>query len=95
MGVGVKMKSDVNPTNNIEAAHKAPRCTATSKGSGKRCGSPAVKGWKVCRLHGAGGGHKAGPTHPRWKHGARSQSAVLMRKFANEMARAAKIKAPP
>jgi hypothetical protein len=34
----------------------AQQCTATSKRSRKRCQNPAVKGWRVCRMHGAGGG---------------------------------------
>ena len=34
----------------------AQRCTATSKRSGERCQNPSVKGWQVCRIHGAGGG---------------------------------------
>ena len=34
----------------------ATQCTATSKRSGKRCKNPAVRGWNVCRMHGAGGG---------------------------------------
>ena len=32
---------------------RASRCRATSKRSGKRCRSPAVRGYEVCRMHGA------------------------------------------
>jgi len=49
----------------------AQRCTATAKSTGERCQNPAVKGWDVCRMHGAGtpkedatGG--APPTHGRY-----------------------------
>jgi len=35
------------------AFQRAPRCTAKSKRSGERCKAPAVRGWKVCRFHGA------------------------------------------
>ena len=63
-------KGDDNP---MESAHAAPRCTAKSKRTGKRCRGPAVKGWAVCRFHGAGGGHPPGKAHPRWKHGMRSR----------------------
>ncbi len=35
---------------------QALRCRATSKRSGLRCRSPAVRGYEVCRMHGAGGG---------------------------------------
>ncbi len=33
---------------------RAPRCTARSKRTGLPCRSPAVRGWRVCRMHGAG-----------------------------------------
>jgi hypothetical protein len=49
----------------------AKQCTATAKSTGERCQNPAVTGWDVCRMHGAGtpsrgttGG--APPTHGRY-----------------------------
>ena len=36
---------------------------------------------------GAGGGHKAGPTHPSWRHGVRSQEWVEMRRHTSDLAR--------
>jgi hypothetical protein len=60
------MKSDANP---MHKAHSAPRCTAKSKRSGLTCGSPAVKGWLVCRMHGAGGGAPKGPALLRVAYG--------------------------
>ena len=46
-----------------------PRCNATAKSSGKRCGNPAMKGKKVCYLH--GGKSKGAPIGNRnaLKHG--------------------------
>ena len=89
------MKGDVNPMNAyegasgspLEAANAASRCTATSKRTGEPCRAPAVSGWRVCRVHGAGGGHAAGPTHPRWKHGLRSRAWVEERRRLNELVR--------
>lgn len=81
------MKVDVDP---LSAANAALRCHARSKRTGKPCTQPAVRGWKVCRLHGAGGGHKAGPTHPQWKHGMRSREWVETRKAISELAREAR-----
>lgn len=82
------MKDDVNPMSPaLQAAVAAPRCTARSKRSGLPCQAPAVTGWRVCRHHGAGGGHSAGPTHPSWRHGMRSREAVEMRRLVNEMGR--------
>lgn len=61
----------------------AKRCTATAKSTGKRCRNPAVKGWDVCRVHGAGtpkddatGG--APPKHGRY---AAKRSESLQKKI--------------
>ena len=78
------MKSDVNP---LDLANAAPRCTARSKRIGQPCQAPAVTGWRVCRVHGAGGGHKAGSTHPSWKHGMRSREWMETRRMVNELVR--------
>jgi hypothetical protein len=42
------------------SAHEAPRCRAKSKRTGKPCRAPAVRGSRVCRMHGAGGGAPTG-----------------------------------
>lgn len=78
------MKHDVNP---LDLANAAPRCWAHSKRTGQPCQAPAVTGWTVCRMHGAGGGHAAGPSHPRWVHGMRSRGAMDMRRLVNELVR--------
>jgi len=49
--------------------HQARRCRARSKRSGKPCRSPAVRGFQVCRMHGAGGGAPKGNCNAL-KHGA-------------------------
>ena len=68
----------------------APRCTAKAKRTGERCKCPAVKGWRVCRVHGAGGGHKRGAAHPNYRHGARSRDMVEIRRLASYLNRAAR-----
>ena len=78
-------KDDNTP---MSKAHAAPRCTATSKRTGLPCKGPAVRGWTVCRFHGAGGGHEAGRGHPTWRHGGRTQEAEMVRALANSLARA-------
>lgn len=80
-------KSDANPISPVERLRDAPRCRAKAKSTGERCKCPAVRGWSVCRVHGAGGGHKAGSNHPRWKHGGRSYQADATRKLASELVR--------
>lgn len=77
-------KDDANP---MHSAHAAPRCTATSKRSGQRCKAPAVRGWTVCRMHGARGGHGPGQANPAYKHGMRSQEWIEMRKKINDLVR--------
>lgn len=81
-GGGAVKKSDANP---MQSAHDARRCTAKSKRTGQPCLAPAVRGWTVCRMHGARGGAMAGTAHPNWKHGGRSAEAVAIRKLLNEL----------
>ena len=80
-------KSDGNP---MHAANSAPRCTAKSKRTGNLCCAPAVRGWNVCRMHGARGGALPGPANPNWRHGGRSGEAVAVRKMVNAMGREAR-----
>ena len=42
--------------NSMEKAHAALRCHARSKRTGLPCKAPAVRGFRVCRMHGARGG---------------------------------------
>ncbi len=80
------MKSDTNP---LQSAHDAPRCAAHSKRTGYPCKSPAVRGWNVCRMHGAGGGALAGADHPNYRHGLRSQEMQSIRRLTSFLSRAA------
>jgi hypothetical protein len=83
-------ESDDNPIDPSQRLRDAPRCHAKAKRTGERCKCPAVTGWRVCRVHGAGGGHAAGKEHPRWKHGMRSREWVDTRRAFNEMVREAR-----
>jgi len=56
--------------NLMQKAHAAPRCKANSKRSGQPCRAPAVKGWKVCRMHGARGGAPKGKRNGNYRYGA-------------------------
>jgi len=78
MGGGVVMETNTNP---MRKAHSAPRCTAKAKTTGKRCKSPAVRGWHVCRMHGAGGGAPTGPGNGAWVHGGRSAKAEQSQRY--------------
>ena len=59
---------------------KSPRCTATSKRTRERCKAPAVKGWSVCRFHGANGGGPSGSRNGRYVHGLYTREALEERK---------------
>ncbi len=48
----------------------APRCHAHSKRTRQPCRAPAVRGFAVCRFHGARGGARRGNRNA-WKHGVR------------------------
>lgn len=65
--------------------HRAPQCTACSKRTGLPCKNAAVRGWKVCRMHGARGGSKAGAGANAWKHGMRSASVQEERREIREL----------
>jgi hypothetical protein len=60
-----------------------------SKRSGKRCQSPAVKGYEVCRMHGAGGGARKGNRNAL-KHGASTAESIGLRKKIVALARLAR-----
>ena len=81
------MEADDNP---MSKAHAATRCAAHSKRTGERCNGPAVTGWRVCRFHGAGGGHPSGKDHPSWKHGMRAYEWINERRMLNELIREAR-----
>ncbi len=75
-------KADANPMYLVDLMNAAPRCTATSKRTGERCKGPAVRGWQVCRFHGARGGAPAGEKHGQYRHGGRTREAEAIRKLA-------------
>ena len=66
---------------------RAPRCTARSKRTGLPCGSPAVSGWTVCRMHGARGGAPTGSRNGAWRHGERTIEAMAFRSHITELVR--------
>src|SRR5262249_33142760 len=66
---------------NINPMQAAPRCTAKSKRTGQRCRAPAVKGWKVCRMHGARGGAPEGAQNGNYKHGVGTREMIVLHKL--------------
>jgi hypothetical protein len=67
----------------VEAASaEGPRCKAKSRRSGEQCRNAPVRGWSVCRMHGAGNGKdRAGgrkPVHGKYamRHRGLTQEAA-------------------
>src|SRR6476620_9718603 len=86
-GVGMSTKINNNP---LDLAQAAPRCHAHSKRTGLPCQAPAVRGWRVCRYHGAGGGAPRGAAHGRYRHGLRTIDAIEHRRAIAALLKAAK-----
>ena len=76
--------------NRVYAFQKAPRCSATSKRTGKPCQAPAVRDWTVCRFHGAGGGGPKGKRNGMYKHGLYTDEAIEERRALSALLRASR-----
>jgi len=76
-----------NPMNLVERMQKAPRCKARSKRTRERCRAPAVKGWAVCRMHGARGGAPKGERNGAYRHGVYTQEALAASQYVRAMVR--------
>lgn len=63
----------------------APQCRAKSKRTLQRCKGPAVKGWAVCRFHGARGGAPKGPANGSYRHGNFTNEALVLHKSIREL----------
>lgn len=73
--------------NAVCSFQKSPRCGATSKRTGERCKAPAVRGWTVCRFHGARGGAPKGEQNGMYRHGLYTKEAVEERRLLRELLR--------
>lgn len=65
----------------------ATRCTATSKRTGLPCGAPAMRGWRVCRFHGARGGAPTGTANGAYRHGLHMDEAKAERRLLRALLR--------
>jgi hypothetical protein len=71
----------------LGVSNAAPRCRAKSKRTGLPCRSPAVRGYRVCRMHGARGGAPEGKRNGNFRHGGRTKDATHASRYINELAR--------
>lgn len=79
-----------NPMHPALRLQAAPRCHAKAKATGQRCKAPAVRGWAVCRMHGAGGGAPMGKANGAWRHGGRALEAIETSRLILELDRLAR-----
>ena len=92
-GEGVRKKASIDLMNrypNMSGLPLAPRCSATAKATGLSCRSPAVNGWTVCRMHGAGGGAPSGRKNGNYRHGWRTKEAADERRYISSLLRTAR-----
>jgi hypothetical protein len=68
----------------------APRCSATSKRTRKRCQGPAVRGWSVCRFHGAGGGAPKGQHNGAYRIGLHTNEMKAVRQAVRDLLRSSR-----
>ncbi len=73
--------------NRAYAFQNARRCSATSKRTGQPCQAPAVRGWAVCRFHGARGGAPKGAQNGSYKHGLYMNEAIEERRALSALLR--------
>ena len=71
----------------MHRCNAALRCRAKSKRTGLPCRSPAVKGYSVCRMHGARGGAPAGKRNGNFRHGGCTKEASAASRYIRELAR--------
>jgi hypothetical protein len=81
----------MHPTKNdrfdVIRLQAARRCSARSKRSGKQCRGPAVRGRRVCRMHGAGGGAPAGKRNGNYRNGGYTKEAIFLMRDLNMLGR--------
>jgi len=76
--------------NPLHARFQSPRCHAAAKRTGLPCKSPAVRGWQVCRMHGARGGAPCGHQNGSFRHGDYSRDAQIQAEETRQIVGASK-----
>jgi glucans biosynthesis protein len=82
------MKLEANPMQSELPMHLSPRCQAQTRQK-QPCRSPAVRGKRVCRMHGGSSpGAPQGAANGAWKDGAWSNDAVASMRAVGRLLRA-------
>ena len=72
----------------LELARQAPRCQAKRRFNRGPCHEPAIKGRRVCRLHGGKGGGPKGKANGAFKTGRYSKETIARRRQSRAAAAA-------
>jgi hypothetical protein len=81
------MRPTKNDRFDVIRLQAARRCSARSKRSGERCRGPAVRGKRVCRMHGAGGRAPTGKRNGNYRHGGYTKEAIFLMRDLNMLGR--------
>lgn len=73
MPLGIPVRKTLNNGNRRGDPSNAPRCCARRKSDGLACRQPAIRGRRVCRMHGGKGGAPRNERHGAFRHGLRSK----------------------
>lgn len=84
------MKTADDPMYRRFSFENCPRCSARSKRSGEPCKAPAVRGWTVCRFHGARGGGPQGAANGMFRNGRHTKEALASRVALSQLLRASR-----
>ena len=82
---GGRMEAKGNPMDRTpRLLTNAPLCQARNR-AGMPCRCPAVRGKRVCRIHGgaSGSGAPKGERNGMWKHGGYASEAMALRRAAS------------
>lgn len=85
MGYRTKKKEQPQETWILKSGNKPldlqtlPKCTATAKSTGMRCGNPAMKGKRVCYIHGGRSPGAPAGNQNALKHGRYTAEAIAER----------------
>lgn len=79
-----------NSLNPVDRLRRAPRCCATSKRTRRPCQSPAERGKRVCRFHGARAGAPRGAANGAYRHGRYTITALEGRQATTVLLRDAR-----
>src|SRR5258708_35076140 len=70
-----------------QCVHDAPRCKAKSKRTRKPCRAPAVRSYRVCRMHGAPRWRARGEKERQFHAGGRTKETTYASRYINQLAR--------